>query len=434
MIEKPPLNNHPSKDIIGTKGNILSGKTVCVCLTGSVAVVNSPSLCRGLMRLGAEVYVVMTSSATSLIQPDLMHWATGNKVIQELTGDIEHIALAGERPSQLGKADLILVAPATANTISKIACGIDDTPVTTVVTTAFGSGTPIIIVPAMHESMYKHPILEENIKKLQNHGIDLILPRISEGKAKIAETQVIISRIINRLTKRNDLEGITFLVTAGPCREFIDRVRFLSTPSSGLMGMELASEILSRGGKVTIINGISTVPPPNGAKIIQVTSVVDFFNEMEASLNSKNYNVFISAAAISDFVPDQKLDEKIDSSVEKLVVKLKRAPKLIDSARKIDNDLIVVAFKAETNLNKEQLIEKAYNRLLKSKADLIVANDVYSEDRGFQSETNEIFIIDSKKNVEHVSLCSKRECASRVIDHIKKLKNYELIIKQKTKK
>lgn len=434
MIEKSPFNNHPSKDIIGTKGNILSGKTVCICLTGSVAVVNSPALCRELMRLGAEVYVVMTSSASKLIQPDLMHWATGNEVILELTGKIEHITLAGERSDQSGKADLILVAPATANTISKIACGIDDTPVTTVVTTAFGSGIPIIIVPAMHESMYKHPILEENIKKLQNYGIDLILPRITEGKAKIAETQDIISRIVNRLTKENDLKGINFLVTAGPCREFIDRVRFISTPSSGLMGMEIASEILSRGGEVTIINGVSTVLPPKEAKIIQVESVIDFFNEMEKSLSSKNYDVFISAAAISDFVPVQKVEEKIDSSTEKLLVNLKRAPKLLDSARKIDANLIIVAFKAETNLNREQLIEKAYNRLLGSKADLIVANDVYSENRGFQSKTNEIFIIDHKKNVEHVKLTSKRECASRIIDQIKKLQRYELITKQKTKK
>ncbi len=164
---------HPSKDIIGTYSNRLKGKTICVCITGSVAAVNTPSLCRELMRHGAEVLPVMPEAATKLIHPDLLHWSPGNEVVLELTGAIEHIAIAGERPKEYGKADLILIAPSTANTISKIACGIDDTPVTTIATTAFGSGTPIIIVPAMHESMYRHPILEENIKKLQNYGVDI---------------------------------------------------------------------------------------------------------------------------------------------------------------------------------------------------------------------------------------------------------------------
>ncbi|MCK4369715.1 MAG: bifunctional phosphopantothenoylcysteine decarboxylase/phosphopantothenate--cysteine ligase CoaBC, partial [Candidatus Lokiarchaeota archaeon] len=150
---------HPSKDIVESKGTILRGKIICMCLTGSVAVVSSPIVARELMRLGAEVICIMSKAATELINPTLMEWATGNKVITNLTGAVEHVYLAGDRPRSVGKADLILICPATANTISKIACGIDDTPVTTVASTAFGSSIPIVIVPAMHESMYRHPIL-----------------------------------------------------------------------------------------------------------------------------------------------------------------------------------------------------------------------------------------------------------------------------------
>ncbi|MHA1727794.1 MAG: bifunctional phosphopantothenoylcysteine decarboxylase/phosphopantothenate--cysteine ligase CoaBC [Promethearchaeota archaeon] len=418
-------NEHPSKDIKGSKGNALSGKTICVCLTGSVAVVNSPDLCRELMRLGAEVYVIMTHSATKLIHPNLLHWATGNDVILNLTGAIEHVSFAGDRPGKSGKADLIVVAPATANTISKIACGIDDTPVTTIVTTAFGSGIPIIIVPAMHESMYKHPILEENIEKLRNHGVDILMPRIEEGKAKIAETMDIISYVVDKITIKKDLKGINFMVTAGPGREFFDRVRFISSPSSGRMGMEIASEIISRGGDVSIINGVSSVPPPLGAVCVPVISANDFYEATRKQLLGHKYDAFISAAAISDFTPVQKQEKKISSSNEKVIIELKPTPKIIDSARKLDKNLFIVAFKAETDLNTEELIDKAYNRLKEAKVNIIVANDVYSKNRGFNSETNEIYIIDEQKNVEHVPLCSKRVCASKIIDQILKHPNFK---------
>ncbi|MCP4761222.1 MAG: bifunctional phosphopantothenoylcysteine decarboxylase/phosphopantothenate--cysteine ligase CoaBC, partial [archaeon] len=360
------IPKHPSKDIKASTGNILSGKTICVCLTGSVSVVNSPALCRGLMRQGAEVYVVMTPAATKLIHPDLLHWATGNEVITELTGAIEHIALAGERPNKKGSADLIIVAPATANTISKIACGIDDTPVTTVVTTAFGSGTPIIIAPAMHESMFRHPILEQNILRLQKYGVEMLMPRVVERKAKIAETEEIIDFIIDKLVVDKDLLGLKFLITAGPGREYIDRVRYISNPSSGRMGMEIASEIIMRGGRVTIISGTGTAIPPLSANVLPVVSANDFLNAIHDQLSKNKFNVFISAAAISDFTPIKKREEKVSSSNEKIGLELKATPKIIDAARKADNDLFIVAFKAETNLNKEELVEKAYNRLKKA--------------------------------------------------------------------
>jgi len=199
------LTNHPSRDIIGTKGSELKERKIVLCITGSVAAVRSSDIARELMRHGAEVFAVMSQMAQKIVHPYLLEWATGNQVVTELTGKIEHIALTGERKE---KADLVLVAPATANTTSKIACGIDDTPVTSVVSTAFGSDIPIIIVPSMHESMYRHPVLIENIKKLESLGVDFVDPHIEEGKAKIAEIEEILEAVFRKLEVRKELAGI----------------------------------------------------------------------------------------------------------------------------------------------------------------------------------------------------------------------------------
>ncbi|MGQ4872963.1 MAG: bifunctional phosphopantothenoylcysteine decarboxylase/phosphopantothenate--cysteine ligase CoaBC [Promethearchaeia archaeon] len=415
---------HPSKDIAESKGTILRGKTVCLCLTGSVAVISAPIIARELMRLGAEVICVMTKAATELITPDLMHWATGNPVITHLTGAVEHIYLAGERPRTLGRADLILVCPATANTISKIANAIDDTPVTTVVTTAFGSGTPIVIVPAMHESMFKHPILEENIKKLKKYGVDILGPRISEGKAKIARVDEIIDRVIDLLISKKDLEGYKVLVTAGPTQEPIDDVRFVSNHSSGRQGIEIAKECSARGAEVVLINGKSTVKVPSYLNVINVTTTQDFIEAVNKELTEKKYDFFICAAAISDYSPSKSIGGKISSDrVEELEIHMKLTPKIIDEARKIDKDVFIVAFKAETNVSRSELIDRAYSRLKKSNADLIVANDVGKPNAGFQSRDNEVYIIDKDKKITHVKH-SKRYIASKIVDIA--LENYRI--------
>ena len=415
--------NHPSKDILNSKGTCLKGKIICVCVTGSVAIINSVNICRELMRFGAEVYVVMSKNAEKLISPDIFHWATGNRVITKITGNVEHILLAGERPGKIGKADLILVAPATANTISKIAHGIDDTSVTTVVTTAIGSGTPIIIVPAMHESMYKHPILLENIEKLKNLGIEFILPVIEENKAKMAPNSFIVNFIIEKLTITKDLKNKRFLITTGPGREFIDRIRFISNPSSGKMGVELAKEIKARGGDVTLIYGKgSTAELPFNLKCISVDSAQDFLNIVKNELNNQKYDVFISAAAIPDFTPTEKVENKISSTVNELTIKLKPTPKIIEEVRKISKDIFIVAFKAESNLTSEELIKKAYLRMKQAGSNMIIANDVYNNpNAGFQSEKNEVYIIkekDNNINVQHVELSSKREVANKIINSI----------------
>ncbi|MFX1322811.1 MAG: bifunctional phosphopantothenoylcysteine decarboxylase/phosphopantothenate--cysteine ligase CoaBC [Promethearchaeota archaeon] len=408
---------HPSKDIVESKGTILRGKTICLCLTGSVAVISAPIIARELMRLGAEVICVMSKAATELINPALMEWATGNPAITRLTGAVEHVYLAGERPRGVGKADLILVCPATANTISKIANGIDDTPVTTVVSTAFGSSLPIVIVPAMHESMYNHPILAKNEKKLRKAGLDILAPRISEGKAKIAKIDDVIDRVIDLLVAKKDLEGKKVLITAGPTREAIDSVRFVSNRSSGRMGIELAKEASARGADVLLIAGKCMVKIPEYIKSIHVVSTEDFIKTVKDELAYNNYDFFISAAAISDYKPVECIEGKISSdNIKSLQVNMMLTPKIIDVARRKDYNLFIVGFKAETNVSKSELINRAYERLKKSEIDMIVANDIGRDDVGFASKDNEVFIIDKLKHITHVEKNTKRYIASKIID------------------
>lgn len=408
---------HPSKDIVESKGTILRGKTICMCLTGSVAVITSPIVARELMRLGAEVICVMSRSATELINPSLMEWATGNKVITKLTGAVEHVFLAGDRPQSVGKADLILICPATANTISKIACGIDDTPVTTVVSTAFGTSIPIVIVPAMHESMYRHPILEQNERKLRECRVDILGPRISEGKAKVARIDDIIDRVIDLLITKKDFEGKKILITAGPTREAIDSVRFVSNKSSGRMGIELAKEASARGAEVLLIAGECIAKLPDYINTKHVVSTDDFIRAVKDEISLNNYDIFISAAAVSDYKPTECIEGKISSdNIEELRIDMKLTPKIINVARKKDLNLFIVGFKAESNVSKSDLIERAYDRLVKSDSDLFVANDIGRDDIGFTSKYNEVFIIDKKKHITHVERNTKRYIASKILD------------------
>ncbi|MHA1193913.1 MAG: bifunctional phosphopantothenoylcysteine decarboxylase/phosphopantothenate--cysteine ligase CoaBC [Promethearchaeota archaeon] len=408
--------HHPSKDIVESKGTILRGKTICMCLTGSVAVINAPIIARELMRLGAEVFAVMSKAATELINPSLMHWATGNPVITYLTGAVEHVFFAGNRPKAFGKADLILVCPATANTISKIANGIDDTPVTTVVTTAFGSNIPIVIVPAMHESMF-HPILEHNISLLKKYGMDILGPRISEGKAKIAKVDDIIDRVIDLIIAKKDLEGIKILITAGPTREYIDEIRFVSNKSSGRMGIEIAKDASARGADVLLVAGKCMVKIPDYVNTINVVSSDDFINAVKNELEYKDFDIFICAAAISDYKPIDRVEGKISSDdVKELQINMRLTPKVINVARKKNYKVFIVAFKAETNVSRTQLIDRAHERLLSSQADLIVANDVGREDIGFGSKENEVYIINKEKQISHIEKNSKRYIASRILD------------------
>jgi len=409
---------HPSKDIIQTRGTELKDKRIVLCITGSVAAVQSPEIARQLMRHGAEIFAVMSSMAQKIIHPYLMEWATGNPVVTELTGKIEHVALAGEHDD---KADLILVAPATANTISKIAAGIDDTTVTSVASTAFGSKIPIVIVPAMHESMYRHPILDENIKKLKTLGVDFVGPRIEEGKAKVAETREILEVVILKLSASKDFAGMKILVTAGPTLEYIDPVRVLTNKSSGLMGIEVTREALLRGAEVTLIYGVGTATPPGEARTVRVVTTKEMHEAVVSELKSQKHDVVIATAAAADWKPKKQYSYKVSTGkTSTLNIKLEATPKIIDVVKKVCPEAFLVPFKAEYNVSDKELIKNAYGRLGKVKADLIVANDVARKGVGFGVETNEIFIVDKKRKVVHVPLTTKREASRKLLNLIAK--------------
>ncbi len=407
---------HPSKDIMGSKSSLLKDRKVVLCITGSVAAVKCSEIARELMRHGAEVYTVMSAMAQKIVHPYLMEWATGNHVVTELTGKIEHVMLAGEG---VGRADLVLVAPATANTISKIACGIDDTPVTTVVSTAIGSGIPVMVVPAMHESMYRHPVVTENFGKLRSLGVEFVGPRVEEGKAKIAEIKEIVDAVVRRLTVKRDLAKRKVLVTAGPTLEYIDPIRIIANKSSGKMGVAIVEEALSRGAEVTLVYGPGTAIPPVGAKIVSVETSQEMYEAAVSELKSKKYDVGIAVAAVADWTPEKKYEYKVPTSIEtELTVKLTPTPKIMDALKKVSPDTFIVAFRAEYNLSDEELIQSAYKRLKKAKADLIAANDIGRTGVGFACDTNEVFIVDANKKVVHVPLSAKREVAKRLFDVI----------------
>ncbi|MFQ6056095.1 MAG: bifunctional phosphopantothenoylcysteine decarboxylase/phosphopantothenate--cysteine ligase CoaBC, partial [Methanosarcinales archaeon] len=378
-------------------------KTIVLGVTGSIAAVRTIELARELIRHGAKVFAVMTSSAQKILHSNALQYATGNKVITEITGRVEHVEFCGID----GIADLLLIAPCTANTIGKIANGIDDTPITTFATTALGSGTPIMIVPAMHQSMYNHTIILENIKKLKELGVYFLEPKIEEKKAKIPDNSEIVLHVERLLYDKRLPKKI--LITSGATIEYIDPIRILTNRSSGKTGIELAKEAYRRGAEVVIVhnNRIGF----KGIREIFVETAKDMLDAVLTELKNTNYDILISVAAISDYTLDMK-KEKIKSGLD-LTLKLKPTPKLIKVVRKNYPNLKIIGFKAETNVSKEELIKRAKNTMRESKLDLIVANEV--GESGIGTEDNEVYIIGD--SIDHVK-GSKKKIAIAILDRI----------------
>ncbi|HIH73126.1 MAG: Phosphopantothenoylcysteine decarboxylase [Thermococcales archaeon 44_46] len=398
---------HHVKLIYATKSRKLVGKKIVLAIPGSIAAVECVKLARELVRHGAEVHAVMSENAQKIIHPYAMEFATGNKVVTEITGFVEHVELAGEHGN---KADLILVCPATANTISKIACGIDDTPVTTVVTTAFAH-TPIMIAPAMHSTMYEHPIIKENIEKLKKLGVEFIGPRFEEGKAKVASIEEIVYHVIKKLHKK-DLAGKRVLVTAGATREYIDPIRFITNRSSGKMGVAIAEEAEFRGAEVTLIRTKGSVPSFVENQI-EVETVEEMLEAIEKELSTKKYDVVILAAAVSDFTPKEKAESKIKSG-QPLVIELVPTPKIIQRVKELQPDVFLVGFKAEYGVSEEELIEQARKQIEKAKSDVVIAN---RGEIAFESEVNEVYWV-TREGYEKFPLMSKKELAEKIWDKI----------------
>jgi phosphopantothenoylcysteine decarboxylase/phosphopantothenate--cysteine ligase len=401
---------HTSKLIKESLSSTLAGKSIALCVTGSVAAVESVALARNLMRHGAEVFVVMSREGQRIIHPNLLEWATGNPVVTELTGQIEHITLAGKHDNHV---DLVLVAPCTANTIGKIANGIDDTPVTTTVSSAIGAKIPVVIVPAMHESMYEHPAVIENIEKLQKIGVTIVSPRMEEAKAKIPEVKTIVECVMRAIGPK-DLEGKIIVVSAGPTRGWIDRVRFITNPSTGKMGIAIVEELLARGAEVRLVMGPSAEPVPEFAFTRQVSTPQEMQTAVMDFIKTEDVSAFISTAAVLDYVPSEKIDEKVASG-KTLAFELVPTKKIIEVARKAKKDLFIVGFKVESGISEKELEKRARAKIDAGICNLVIANDEHKKGVAFGTDTNEVLIV-SKDSSEKVELAPKRKVAKHVVD------------------
>ena len=388
--------------IRGKKSERLKGKKIVLGVTGSIAAVETVKLARELIRRGAEVFAVMSKSARKIIHPYALEFATGNKVITEITGEVEHVKFLGKD----GIADLFLIAPSTANTIGKIANGIDDTPVTTFATTALGAKKPVLIAPAMHEAMIDNDLVIRNIEKLKGMGVEIIEPKLEEGKAKFPEIEKICLHVERALYPK-EFAGKKVLVTAGPTFEHLDPIRFISNKSSGLMGKEIALELWRRGAEVVFISskdlGISL---PN-FKQIEVRSVLDM---LKAVLNEiKDCSLFVSAAAASDFLVE--MEKKKIKTTKEITITLREAPKVIKEVRKIYSGDII-GFKAETGVSDEELERIARERLEADALSMVVANDVL--ERGMGTEDTRVVVVTEKRSEWFEGM--KSEVARKIVE------------------
>lgn len=311
----------------------LLGKTVVLAVTGSIAAVETVKLAHALRRRGAEVQAVMTAAAAGIVHPDALTYATGRLAITRITGLVEHVLYCGEG----GAADLLLVAPCTANTIGKIASGIDDTPVTTFVTTALGRGMPVVVAPAMHESMYRHPAVAENLRRLRSWGIDVVDPKVEEGKAKVADIDTVVLHAMRAVSGR-PLSGKRVLITSGACAEPLDDVRVLTTRSTGQMGRALALEAFRLGADVTVVHAGSFPCVRN----VHATTAVEMHQAVLRVCRDDGVDIYVSAAAVSDFAPERR-EGKIPSG-SPLTVRLNPLPKIIDEVMAAFHP-VTVAFK-----------------------------------------------------------------------------------------
>ena len=384
---------HPSLDIVSSDGTELSGKKIVLCVSGSVAAYKAIELARLFMRHGADVTCVASKAATDLIKPSYFKWATGNEVITKLTGDLEHIKVADYKQS-----DLIVVYPCTANTLGKLANGIDDTPISTVLSVGLGSKIPIVIALAMHQVMYENPAVIKNIEFLQKK-VGFIAPNFVEGKAKAAEPEEILDFVLDKFGASPVLRGKRILITAGPTIEYIDPVRVITNQSSGKTGVLLASELISAGAKVTLIYGPGRESPPKGAKVVNIQTLQEMFKAVKKEMKKK-FDIVIMAAAASDYTLKKSSTIKIKSNLDKIVLKLKRAPKIIDEIKKMQRDVFLVGFKAEARISKENLVKEARKKIRESGADLIIANDIGIKKYKENTDYNNVVIVDSKKIIE----------------------------------
>lgn len=396
---------------------MLKNKTVVIGVSGGIAVYKVCDVVSRLKKLGVNVHVIMTKSATEFVTPLTFQSLSQNYVVCDMfeepkTWDVEHISLAK-------KADVFLIAPATANIIGKMACGISDDMLST---TVMATKAKVLIAPAMNTNMYENPIVQRNIDTLRALNYEFIEPESGRlacgdiGKGKLATPENIVEAVVDALTKKQDLEGKKIIITAGPTVEAIDPVRYITNRSTGKMGYAIAKEACDRGAEVTLVSGPTKLEPPkNLKKFIRIESAKDMY---EAVINNLDENdVIIKSAAVADYKPKDYCDKKIKKSDDDLVIKLDRNKDIAYEIGKVKKDKILVGFAAETN----DLIENAKNKISKKNLDFIVANDLTKEGAGFGVDTNIVKIIDKDGAIEEYPIMKKNEVANVILDKVKDL-------------
>jgi len=397
---------------------VLKGKKILLGVTGSIAAYKAAEIVSLLKKREAEVFIIMTEFAIKFIQPLTFSTLSGNSVIDNLfsTNDkmvVKHISLAEW-------ADLILIAPATANIIGKIANGIADDMLTS---TVMASKAKVIFAPAMNKNMISNPLYQQNVEKLTALGYEFIdseygrLACGETGEGRLANIEDIVSTIEYTLSFKNDYQGKTVLVTASCTRESIDEVRFISNYSSGKMGFALAKTARARGARVILITGPTFLPAPKGITTISIESAEDMKKEVFKYFSEAD--IIISAAAVADFRPKEVFAGKIKKERdENPFIKLERTPDILYELGKKKGDKILVGFAAET----DNLAANALKKLKEKRLDLIIANDISAKEAGFGSDKNRARLINNKGTARKLPLMPKIDMAEKILDEILKIK------------
>jgi phosphopantothenoylcysteine decarboxylase/phosphopantothenate--cysteine ligase len=395
---------------------MLQGKEIVLGVTGGIAAYRAVELLRLLTKAGAVVRVIMTREATEFVAPLTFQTLSMNPVYTDLFSliserDIGHIALAD-------RADLLVIAPATANIVGKIASGIADDLLST---TVMATKAPVVMAPAMNVNMYQNPIYRENVKKLRGHGFLFVEPVKGmlacgwEGEGKLQEPQFIFEEIISAISSK-DLAGERVLVTAGPTCEEIDPVRFISNHSSGKMGYALARAAFRRGADVTLVSGPTCLDDPYGVETVRVVSA----EEMRAAVLGRfpDSTIVVKAAAVADYRPEVRGEMKLKKSGETVTLKLVKNPDILAELGMLKEDRTIVGFAAET----ADLLENAGKKLLQKNLDMIVANDISQPGAGFNVDTNVANLLFRDGRVEALPIMEKSALADLILDRVAALR------------